>query len=130
MNTKLIPEDFDLSPESEEEVYTLLLRALQRKQGFGLFFVQCTQDQGSKQVLELRKDLPGKRLETLKVDPNTTTLYDKVEALWRRQPFDILVIDGLENALSKYEGEMDWKGNLLLQLEGCSTHFKPLKSGA
>jgi tetratricopeptide (TPR) repeat protein len=108
MNTKLIPEDFELPPESEEEVYTLLLRALQRKQGFGLFFVQCTQDQGSKNVRELRKDLSGKYLARLEVEHNTTTLYDKVEALWQRQPFDILVIDGLENALSDYENDAEF----------------------
>jgi tetratricopeptide (TPR) repeat protein len=106
MNMKLIPEEFDLPPESEEEVYALLLRALQRKQGFGLFFVQCTENQGSGQVLKLRQDLPRKRLEILQVERDTTTLYDEIEALWQRQPFDILVIDGLESALSEYENEV------------------------
>lgn len=107
MNMKLIPEDFNLPPESEEEVYTLLLRSLQRKQGFGLFFVQCTKEQGSEQVLKLRQDLPRKRLKILQVEPDTTTLYDDIEALWKREPFDILVIDGLETALAEYEKEAE-----------------------
>lgn len=108
MNTRLTPEDFDLPPESEEEVYASLLRALQRNQGFGLFFVQCTKGQGSKQVLNLRQDLSGKYLETLRIEPNATTLYDKIEALWQKHPFDTLVIDGLEDALSVYENKAEY----------------------
>jgi tetratricopeptide (TPR) repeat protein len=105
MNTKLIPEDFDLAPESEEEVYSLLLRALQRKQGFGLFFVQCERYQGSQQILRILKDLPEKRIEIMEIGRDTTTLYDKVESHWQQKPFDILVVDGLENALYGYESD-------------------------
>jgi tetratricopeptide (TPR) repeat protein len=105
MNMKLIPEDFNLPPESEEEVYALLLRALQRKQGFGLFFVQCERHQGSQQILRILKDLPEKHIEILEVGRDTTTLYNKIESRWQQKPFDILVIDGLENALRGYESD-------------------------
>jgi tetratricopeptide (TPR) repeat protein len=103
MTTTLKIEDFDLPPETEDEVYASLLRALRRKQGFGLFFVQCTPAQGQDVMARLREDLGGKRLATVQVGRETTTLYDEVEALWEREPFDVLFVQGLEQALYGYE---------------------------
>jgi tetratricopeptide (TPR) repeat protein len=103
MTTTLKIEDFDLPLETEEEVYASLLRALQRKRGFGLFFVQCTPAQGQDVMARLREDLGGKRLATVQVERETTTLYDEVEALWEREPFDVLFVHGLEQALYGYE---------------------------
>jgi tetratricopeptide (TPR) repeat protein len=103
MTTTLKIEDFDLPPETEDEVYASLLRALRRKQGFGLFFVQCTPAQGQDVMARLQEDLGGKRLATVDVGRETTTLYDEVEALWEREPFDVLFVQGLEQALYGYE---------------------------
>jgi tetratricopeptide (TPR) repeat protein len=103
MTTTLKPEDFDLPPETEEEVYASLLLALRRKQGFGLFFVQCTPAQGQDVMARLREDLAGKRLATVQVERETTTLYEEIEALWEREPFDLLFVQGLEQALYGYE---------------------------
>jgi tetratricopeptide (TPR) repeat protein len=103
MTTTLKIEDFDLPPETEDEVYASLLRALRRKQGFGLFFVQCTPAQGQDVMARLQEDLGGKRLAAVQVARETTTLYDEVEALWEREPFDVLFVQGLEQALYGYE---------------------------
>jgi tetratricopeptide (TPR) repeat protein len=103
MTTTLKIEDFDLPPETEDEVYASLLRALRRKQGFGLFFVQCTPAQGQDVMARLREDLGEKRLATVQVERETTTLYEEIEGLWEREPFDVLFVQGLEQALYGYE---------------------------
>ena len=78
--------DDELPPETEEEVYGALLRALRRKQGFGLFFVQCSKAQGEKVVADLRKDLPQQRIQELHLEGEVVTLYDPIADLWQQQP--------------------------------------------
>ncbi len=95
--------DDELPPETGEEVYRALRRALQRKEGFGLFFVQCSKTQGEKIVADLRQDLPQQQIQELHLQGEVTTLYDKIAALWEQQPFDVLVVEGLEASLYAYE---------------------------
>ncbi len=49
-----LEEDFasDLAPETFEEVYSRLLRALRRKKGFGLFFVMQSDHMQGNQIIE------------------------------------------------------------------------------
>jgi len=95
--------DDELPPETGEEVYRALRRALQRKQGFGLFFVQCSKSQGEEIVADLRKDLPQQQIQELHLEGEVVTLYDQIAAIWQQQPFDVLVLDGLEASLYAYE---------------------------
>ncbi|MBW4467908.1 MAG: tetratricopeptide repeat protein [Pegethrix bostrychoides GSE-TBD4-15B] len=90
-------------PYNAEDEYQALLRALRRKRGFGLYFVECSAQKGNELIASLQKDLPQKNMQVLQLDRSTTTLYDLVEARWQQQPFDILFIQGLENALLEYE---------------------------
>jgi tetratricopeptide (TPR) repeat protein len=102
--------DDELPPETEEEVYRALLRALRRKQGFGLFFVQCSKDQGTKIVADLRRDLPQPQIQELHLQGEVVTLYDQIAKLWQQQPFDLLVIEGLEASLYAYEDTKRFSG--------------------
>jgi tetratricopeptide (TPR) repeat protein len=95
--------DDELPPETGEEVYRALRRALQRKQGFGLFFVQCSKGQGEEIIADLRQDLPQQRIQELHLLGEVTTLYDQIATIWQQQPFDVLVLDGLEASLYAYE---------------------------
>ena len=95
--------DDELPPETGEEVYRALRRALQRKQGFGLFFVQCSKSQGEAIVANLRKDLPQQQIQELHLEGEVVTLYDQIADIWQQQPFDVLVLDGLEASLYAYE---------------------------
>ena len=95
--------DDQLPPETGEEVYRALQRALQRKQGFGLFFVQCSKSQGAAIVASLHHDLPKQQIQELHLVGEVTTLYDQIDTLWQQQPFDVLVLDGLEASLYAYE---------------------------
>ncbi len=95
--------DDELPPETGEEVYRALQRALQRKQGFGLFFVQCSKSQGEAIVASLHHDLPEQQIQELHLVGEVTTLYDQIDTLWQQQPFDVLVLDGLEASLYAYE---------------------------
>ena len=139
MTTNSVDWDEDLPPETEAEVYRALLRALQRKQGFGLFFVQCSEAQGEKIVRDLRQDLPQQRIQVLPLQGEVTTLYDQVNALWQQEPFDVLVVEGLQASLYAYEDtkrlsgwssseiyNYSWKGvpKLLSHLNQQREHFR------
>ena len=91
--------DDELPPETGEEVYRALRRALQRKTGFGLFFVQCSKHQGEEIVADLRNDLPQQQIQELHLEGEVVTLYDQIAAIWQQQPFDVLVLDGLSLSL-------------------------------
>ncbi|HAG84104.1 MAG TPA: hypothetical protein DCL61_23860, partial [Cyanobacteria bacterium UBA12227] len=94
----------DLPLETFEEVYRRLLRALRRKKGFGLFFVlQSDYAQGNQIIEGIRQDLPQKKIAVLQIDRKTKTLYDKIAELKEQEPFDILFIRGIENALYEYQ---------------------------
>ena len=102
--------DEELPSETEDEVYRALLRALRRKQGFGLFFVQCSKSQGDKVVANLRRDLSGQRIQGLHLEGEVTALYDQVAERWQQKPFDLLVIDGLQASLYAYEDTKRFSG--------------------
>ena len=95
--------DDELPPETGEEVYSALQRALQRKQGFGLFFVQCSKSQGAAIAASLPHDLPQQYIQELHLEGEVVTLYDQIADIWQQQPFDVLVLDGLEASLYAYE---------------------------
>jgi len=110
MTTDSFDWDDELPPETEEEVYRALLRALRRKQGFGLFFVQCTPAQGKKIVANLRRDLAQQRIEEMHLEGEVLTLYDRLTALWKDQPFDVLIVEGLQHSLYAYEDTKRFSG--------------------
>ncbi|AFY66537.1 tetratricopeptide repeat protein [Geitlerinema sp. PCC 7407] len=110
MTTDSFDWDDELPPETEEEVYRALLRALRRKQGFGLFFVQCTPAQGKKIVANLRRDLAQQRIEEMHLEGEVLTLYDRLTALWKAQPFDVLIVEGLQHSLYAYEDTKRFSG--------------------
>ncbi len=110
MTTNSFDWDEELAPETEEEVYRALLRALRRKQGFGLFFVQCTKAQGETIVADLRRDLSQQKIEELHLQGEVVTLYDQIAEIWNEQRFDVLVIDGLETSLYAYEDTKRFSG--------------------
>jgi tetratricopeptide (TPR) repeat protein len=95
--------DQELPPETEEEVYRALLRALRRKQGFGLVFVQCTVAQSAKIIADLHRDLPQQQMRELHLPAEVATLTDQIAQLWQQQPFDLLLVEGLQASLYGYE---------------------------
>jgi len=93
-----------LPPETFDQVYRRLLRALRRKKGFGLFFVVQSDYRQVKQIIEqLRRDLPQKKLSLLQIERETQKVYDQIAELREQEGFDILVIRGIKQALYEYE---------------------------
>ncbi len=94
-------------PESAEpntaQEYRALVRALRRKKGFGLFFVQASPAKGQEILTDLRRDLAGKRVAEVTIGRTDDRLFDRLEALWEREPVDIFWIEGLEQSLLGYE---------------------------
>ncbi len=94
---------FDLINQADAEEYRALVRALRRKQGFGLFFVQASPAQGEQIFTDLQRDLPGKRMATVTLNRQSESLFEQLEAIWQQQPVDLFWIEGLEQALLGYE---------------------------
>ncbi|NMG09208.1 tetratricopeptide repeat protein [Brasilonema sp. UFV-L1] len=94
--------DDDLPPEPEE-VYQDLVRALKRKSGFGLFFVQCTPAEAERFIAKLGQEIPQKKIATLRLVEAIDNLYGRVTEFVKDKPVDILLIKGLEYSLYKYE---------------------------
>jgi tetratricopeptide (TPR) repeat protein len=87
-----------------DETYHLLLRALRRKKGFGLFFaIEPIPKRIDRIIQLLQHDLSHKKIATIEVDKNTKTLFERVEQLYQESSFDILCVKGIENALYDYE---------------------------
>ncbi|MEH2240748.1 tetratricopeptide repeat protein [Nostoc sp.] len=102
MNPNLSDWDDDLPPEPEE-AYQDLLRALKRKSGFGLFFVQCTPGAADKFIVKLPQEIPQKKIEVLRFVEAIDNLYQPVAEFVKDKQIDILLIKGLEYSLYKYE---------------------------
>ncbi|MBD2509631.1 tetratricopeptide repeat protein [Nostoc muscorum FACHB-395] len=102
MNPNLSDWDDDLPPEPEE-AYQDLLRALRRKSGFGLFFVQCTPGEADKFIVKLPQEIPHKNIAVLPLVEAIDNLYQPVAEFVKDKQVDILLIKGLEYSLYKYE---------------------------
>ena len=102
MNPNLSDWDEDLPPEPEE-VYQDLVRALKRKSGFGLFFVQCTPTEADRLIVKLPQDIPQKKIAVLRLVEAIDNLYQRVAEFVKDKQVDILLIKGLEYSLYKYE---------------------------
>ncbi len=102
MNPNLSDWDDDLPPEPEE-AYQDLLRALKRKSGFGLFFVQCTPGEADKFIVKLPQEIPQKKIAVLPFVEAIDNLYQPVAEFIKDKQVDILLIKGLEYSLYKYE---------------------------
>ncbi|MEH2452527.1 tetratricopeptide repeat protein [Nostoc sp.] len=102
MNPNLSDWDDDLPPEPEE-AYQDLLRALRRKSGFGLFFVQCTPGEADKFIVKLPQEIPQKKIAVLRFVESIDNLYQPVAKFIKDKQIDILLIKGLEYSLYKYE---------------------------
>ncbi len=102
MNPNLSDWDDDL-PAEPEEAYQDLLRALKRKSGFGLFFVQCTPVEADKFIVKLPQEIPQKKIAVLRLVEAIDNLYQPVAEFVKDKQIDILLIKGLEYSLYKYE---------------------------
>ncbi|MEH1868809.1 MAG: tetratricopeptide repeat protein [Nostoc sp.] len=102
MNPNLSDWDDDLPPEPEE-AYQDLLRALRRKLGFGLFFVQCTPVEADNFIVKLPQEIPQKKIAVLRLVEAIDNLYQPVAEFVKDKQIDILLIKGLDYSLYKYE---------------------------
>ncbi|MDJ0798509.1 MAG: tetratricopeptide repeat protein, partial [Calothrix sp. MO_167.B12] len=102
MNPSLSDWDDDLPPEPGE-VYKDLVRALTRKSGFGLFFVQCIPASADSLIKQLPQDIPQKNIQVLRLTESIDNLYQRVAEFVKNKQVDILLIKGLEYSLYKYE---------------------------
>jgi len=101
-SSEVIDWDEDI-PLSAEESYQAMRRALQRTQGFSLFFVRCSPIQAERLIDKIQNDLPQKQFKTLMLENETENLYDLVANLPDKQNTNILFIRGLEHSLLRYE---------------------------
>jgi hypothetical protein len=93
MNANLDNWDDDLPPEPQA-AYQDLLRALKRRTGFGLYFVQCTPVEADNLIVKLPHDIPHKQIEVLRLVESIDNLYERVAEFVKNKQVDILLIKG------------------------------------
>ena len=91
-----------LETETTEETYRYLKNGLQRKQGFGLFFVQCAPAEGHKLFEEIKRDFPEKHTGILSLEQEIDDLYSLIAEKQIQETISILFIQGLDKSLIPY----------------------------
>jgi tetratricopeptide (TPR) repeat protein len=91
-----------LETETTEETYRYLKNGLQRKRGFGLFFVQCSPAVGHKLFQDIKKDFPEKHTAILSLEREIDDLYSLITEKQIQETIDILFIQGLDKSLIPY----------------------------
>ena len=94
---------FDSDEPSAAEEYQALVRALRRKKGFGLFFVQASPEQGQEILRDLRQDLAQKHVVEVSLTRSDERLFEQLESVLERENVDIFWVDGLAQSLLGYE---------------------------
>ena len=102
MNQRASNWQQELNQEAPEE-YNALRRSLQRNEGFGLFFVQCSPAVGENIISDIKEDISNRKIATLKLDKPIDSLYNEIEAIPYVDDLEILFISGLEHSLLAYE---------------------------
>ncbi|MEQ8956648.1 MAG: prenyltransferase, partial [Coleofasciculus sp. C2-GNP5-27] len=72
--------DEDDKGDAEDE-YEALRRSLSWTEGFGLLFVDCTPATAEKLIEDIRKDLPQKRIDVLRLTEPIENLYAEIAKL-------------------------------------------------
>ena len=102
MNTTTIDWDQDVEI-SKEESYQSLRNALNRNQGFGLYFVRSSPVQTQTIIEDIKRDLPNKKIGILPLIDEVDNLFNLITNLPDYQNLNILFISGLELSLLRYE---------------------------
>ncbi len=100
LNYSTWDDDF---PPDPEEIYQDLLCAVERKSGFGLYFVQCNPVGSDRFINKIPQDIPHKKIAVLRLFEPVDKLYQQITNCIQDQQIDILLIKGLEYSLYKYE---------------------------
>jgi tetratricopeptide (TPR) repeat protein len=91
-----------LETETKAETYRYLKNGLQRKRGFGLFFVQCSPAEGHKLFEDIKIDFPEKHIGILPLEKEIDDLYSLIAEKQIQETIDILFIQGLDKSLIPY----------------------------
>ena len=96
--------DWDQDVEiSKEESYQSLQNALNRNQGFGLYFVRSSPVQIQNIIEDIKRDLPNKNIGILPLTDEVDNLFNLITNYPNYQNLNILFISGLELSLLRYE---------------------------
>ena len=96
------PTALAFDPLLEEDEYQALMRALDRIQGFGLFFVECSPIQAERLIERIREDLPRQTCSHLLLPGPVDSLFDRVATMAASETPEIIFVEGLERSLVEY----------------------------
>ena len=87
---------------TEDETYLSLLRALRRRKGFGIVFVQCSPSEAEQLVSRLKMDISQKHIDSIQLEGSIDNLYDLIRKHLSVSQSELLFIRGLEKSLKAY----------------------------
>jgi hypothetical protein len=97
-----LPKPALRSDITQTDHYQTLLRALRRRKGFGIQFVQCSPGQAKQLIHSLKQDLSQKNVGLLNLEQPTENLFDLVQVQPNQETLDILFVQGIEKSLEPY----------------------------
>ena len=98
--------DFDWDAEAQpddESSYRALLRGIKRANGFCLQFVRCTPIKATEIMGKLETDLINQKTAQLVLDADTDNFYQRIDARYQVEQFEVLFVQGLEDPMLAYE---------------------------
>ncbi|MBE9115774.1 hypothetical protein IQ249_07705 [Lusitaniella coriacea LEGE 07157] len=96
-------DEEELPPETEEEVFGQLIRAIRNNEGAGWFFVQCSPAKGAETIKRLQASFGTVAVAVMDLNRQSQTFYEEAKARYEREQFSVLVVRGVEQALYGYE---------------------------
>ncbi|MBP0028391.1 tetratricopeptide repeat protein [Roseofilum sp. Guam] len=96
-------DEDELEPETEEDIFAELIRAVRNNEGAGWFFVQCGQDKEREVIERLQNSFGVNRVTMMDLDSQTRTFYAEAKAKYDQEKFTVLVVRRIEEALFTYE---------------------------
>lgn len=103
-------DEDELEPETEEEIFAQLIRAIRHNEGAGWFFVQCGRDKEREVIERLQNNFGINRVALMDLDSETQTFYSKARAKYEQEQFTVLVVRRIDEALYAYEDAKRWLG--------------------
>ncbi|MEM9088296.1 MAG: tetratricopeptide repeat protein, partial [Cyanobacteria bacterium P01_F01_bin.53] len=88
--------------DDPEMLYLSLVRALRRRKGFGILFLQCTPAKGQEIFARLEKDLHKKRIGRLTLTEPIGNLFTLVRDQEDIDKINVLFIEGIDKSLAPY----------------------------
>ncbi|MEM8503853.1 MAG: hypothetical protein AAF716_11950 [Cyanobacteria bacterium P01_D01_bin.1] len=92
--------------DNSELLHISLVRAVRRRQGFGILFLQCSPVYGQAVLSRLQADVPQKKMGQITLTKESRTLFRQVADREDVNELDVLFVFGIDEVLAPYSEQV------------------------